>query len=449
MLGGCTSEEQAEAVQGRRALASEVETALTDHLLEVWYPRVIDEERGGYLSTFGPDWTPVGDQQKMIVTQARHVWTLSKAASRYPERGYLEAARHGVLFLRDHMWDQRHGGFYTMVDRQGRRIADEPSTKRAYGQAFAIYGLAAYFGASGDSTALSLAQRGFRWLEEHSHDSKYGGYFEYMRRKGTPFASGHEGTPPKDYNSSIHLLEAFTELYTVWDAPQVRERLREMYHVVRDTMVTEKGFLRLYFRRDWSPVTYDDSIAAAQDDFQLDHVTFGHDVETAYLLLEAAHALGHESPEATRRLGKQMVDHALQAGWDEADGGVYDRAYYVPERDRITIVDSSKTWWAQAEMLNALLLMSELYPNDPNRYFSRFRKQWAYVRTYLIDEERGGWYPGGIDENPEQKNANKAGIWKGNYHTARALMNGLDRLRQEETAPSSRTDEGRVPSARQ
>jgi len=42
----------------------------------------LNEEHGG-ASTFSPDWTPVRDQQKMSVRQARHVWTLSKAAPRY------------------------------------------------------------------------------------------------------------------------------------------------------------------------------------------------------------------------------------------------------------------------------------------------------------------------------------------------------------------------------
>jgi hypothetical protein len=30
-----------------------------------------------------------------------------------------------------------------------------------------------------------------------------------------------------------------------------------MFHVVRDTMVTEPGFLKLYFHPDWTPVASD------------------------------------------------------------------------------------------------------------------------------------------------------------------------------------------------
>jgi mannobiose 2-epimerase len=432
LLGGCTTDSKTES-QPRQQLASEIETALTKHLLDVWYPRVIDEEHGGYLSTFSHDWTPVGDQEKMIVTQARHVWTLSEASHWYPEREYLEAARRGVAFLSDHMWDETYGGFYTTVDRTGQPplTDDEPVLKEAYGQAFAIYGLSAYFEASGDSTALRLAQKGFRWLETHSYDSEHGGYFQFLRRDGTPHTDGYEGTPPKDYNSSIHLLEALTELYRVWPDSLVRKRLREMFHVVRDTMVAEKGYLQLYFRRDWAPVTYEDSTAAAQDQYRLGHVTFGHDVETAYLLLEAAHALGREDPAATRKIGKRMVDHALRHGWDDEEGGLYDRGYYFAGDDRVTITDSTKTWWSQAEMLNTLLLMSELYPDDSRGYVDTFEQQWAYVQNYLIDEKHGGWYRGGLDEAPNQEEAPKAGIWKGNYHTARSLMNSLTRLQSD------------------
>jgi mannobiose 2-epimerase len=428
-MGGCATDR--DAPSHRSQLAAEIDTALTDQLLTVWYPRVLDSTHGGYRSTFSHDWTPVGEQNKMIVTQARHVWTLSEASSRFPDRRYAQYAQHGVDFLHRHMWDQTHGGFYRLVTRAGAplRSNEETFIKRAYGQAFAIYGLASYVEATGDSAALSLAKEAFHWLDAHSHDAAQGGYFQYMQRDGTPFTNGYEGTPPKDYNSSIHILEALTELYQVWPDSLVRTRLEEMYHVVRDTMVADRGFLKLYFERDWTPVTYDDSAAAAADGHRLDHVTFGHDVETAFLLLEAAHVLGTETATEPWGLGKRMVDHALANGWDSATGGLYNRGRYRQGDDRVPITDSSKSWWAQAEMLNTLHLMADRYPDDPQRYGEKFEKQWVYVQTHLIDETHGGWYPSGADEDPTAKTANKAGIWKGNYHTARALMNCLDRLR--------------------
>jgi mannobiose 2-epimerase len=57
----------------------------------------------------------------------------------------------------------------------------------------------------------------------------------------------------KDQNSSIHLLEAFTELYEVWPDELVRSRLQEMLFLIRDIITTKKGYLVLFLKPDWTP----------------------------------------------------------------------------------------------------------------------------------------------------------------------------------------------------
>ena len=110
---------------------------------------------------------------------------------------------------------------------------------------------------------------------------------------------------------------------------------------------------------------------------------FGHDVETAYLMLEASHVLGWKNDTTTLRIGKKMLDHALQSGWDNQVGGFYDEGYYFKNKPGITIIADTKNWWAQAEGMNTLLLMAEKYPNDPHQYFKKFEKLWHYTQTYF------------------------------------------------------------------
>lgn len=418
---------------GRQALADTIRAALRTHVFDPWYPRAVDTEHGGYLSNFAYDWQAPPEQDKMIVTQARHVWTTARAAAFFPEQrqAYLAMAAQGVDFLREHLWDDAYGGFVALVSREGVwRQGDDGFTqgKTAYGNAFAIYGLAAYHDVSGDTAALGLAQRAFRWLDAHAHDPAYGGYFQFIERDGTPLLDGWNGRPPKDQNSSIHLLEAFTELYHVWPDAVLRDRLDEMLVLIRDTLVAEPGYLRLFFERDWTPISYrDSSETARQAHYGLDHVSYGHDVETAYLMLEAAHALGLD-PAPTLAAGKRMVDHALASGWDEQRGGLYNGGYYVEADAPPEIINDGKTWWAQAEMLNALLLMADHFPDDDHRYYERFETMWDYVARFLLDAEHGGWYQGGLDQEPEFKTAPKGSIWKGAYHDGRALMNVVTAL---------------------
>ncbi|NUQ20494.1 MAG: hypothetical protein HOQ09_05980 [Gemmatimonadaceae bacterium] len=235
---------------------------------------------------------------------------------------------------------------------------------------------------------------------------------------------------PKDQNSSIHILEAFTELYRVWPDPTLRDRLAELLYLIRDTIRVEPGTLTLFSTADWKPVSYQDSSEAARqaDHYYHDHVSFGHDVETAYLMLEASAALGIANDTATRRVAKHMLDHALRNGWDDTVGGFYDAGYYYRGKPGITIVQDSKNWWAQAEGLNTLLLMGDLYPNDPLRYHDKFLKQWSYIETFLIDHQHGGWYEGGLDKEPQRSTGLKGHIWKAAYHDSRAMMNVARRL---------------------
>ena len=386
----------------RPQIASAMEATLSG-ILESWYPQAVDTVYGGFLSTFTYDFKPTGDQDKMIVTQARHVWTNAKAAQRYPDVDhYKSSARHGFEFLKNVMWDKEYGGFYWLVDRKGNVKGD--SSKTAYGNAFGIYALATYYASSKDTSALNLAKKSFAWLEKNSHDAKSKGYFQHLQRNGTPIKRNADtpstaDTGYKDQNSSIHLLEAFTELYQVWPDELLRERLNEMLVLIRETITTEKGYLTLFLQPDWTAVSFaDSSKEVIEKHHQLDHVSFGHDVETAYLMIEASHVLGLENDTVTMRIAKKMVDHALNNGWDNKVGGFYDEAYYFKDKSEITITHDTKNWWAQVEGLNALLLMADLYPDDQMNYFQKFETLWKYTDTYLVDHEHGDLYAGGLDK---------------------------------------------------
>lgn len=434
LLVGCSTTSQRE--DPSRALADTLEQSLYRDLLPHWYPRVIDSTHGGYLSHFSYDWKRLDPQDKFVVTQARHVWTTAQMHEAAPRDDslYLRVARHGVRYLADHLWDPDHGGFHSMVDRSGVVQTEGDAftgTKNAYGQAFAIYGLAGFYGATGDTSALKLAQRTFRWLDENAHDDEHGGYFRALRRDGRPYANGYQGEPSKGQNSTIHLLEAFTALYEVApETPRLRERLQELLVLTRDTMTSARGSLRLFFTRDWRPVSFrDSSMTVREKNYSLDHRSFGHDVETAYLMLEATEALGQD-PGSTLTVGKRMVDHALQYGWDNTNGGLYDGGFVVGP-DSVAIIRSTKAWWSQAEALHTFLVMEERFPADERNYGAKARATWRYIDEYLIDHEHGGWYVSGVDQSPNARTEPKATIWKGTYHNTRALLQGTEVLRSK------------------
>jgi len=98
----------------------------------------------------------------------------------------------------------------------------------------------------------------------------------------------------------------------------------------------------------------------------------------------------------------------------------------------MTIIMHHKAWWAQVEAMNTLLIMSDMYPDDPLDYQKYFIQNWEYINKYLVDQEYPGILIGGIDQDPEAAMAPKGSIWKGNYHNVRSFMNCVRRLRGSE-----------------
>ncbi len=427
-------------VPGPEELIPAFESSLQEKILHKWYPNCLDFEYGGFITNYDYDWKPAANQPKMIVTQARLVWTAAKAAHFYPDdQRYQQAADHGFAFLRDKMWDQTYGGFYTLVDQKGMVMPNSEygDRKTAYGNAFGLYALSAYYELTQSEEALELAKKSFQWLEAHSHDPENLGYFQYMSREGKPMFNTDNsesayirGFTYKDQNTSIHVLEALTEFYKVFPDNQVKTRLTEMLSLVRDTIANNTGYLHLFLTHDWKPISYRDSSNSVREaNYGLDHVSFGHDIETAFLMLEASEALEKHEWDKTMAKAKKMVDHSLMRGWDSLHGGLYDQGYYFKGIDEITIIDYRKNWWSQSEAMNSCLLFATLYPED-EKYYAHFQKMWNYINTYLIDHEHGGWYSDGADTWPLTKIGSKGNIWKANYHDGRALMNCIQLLRK-------------------
>jgi len=317
------------------------------------------------------------------------------------------------------MRDKEHGGVHFRLGPKGEIEGGLEAEKHAYGLSFAIYAGAGAYEATRDPEALALAKDTFLWLDRHAHDDAHRGYHESLSRDGRPFAPGAErrldgiGTLRgyKSMNSHIHLLEAFTALYRVWPDPGVRRRLEEVLRLVRDTIAVEPGCLNLFFTRDWRPVPAHDS--------------FGHDIETAFLLVEAAAALGIPEDPATWRMARQLVDHALEWGFDHEYGGFYDKGEaFAPAHDM------TKIWWTQAEGLNALVLMEERYGRETSRYLDALRKEWRFILQKQVDARHGGWYGAVSREGKPPESGDKANSWQEAYHNVRALMTTVRTLRK-------------------
>jgi cellobiose epimerase len=403
-------------------LAAEVDNTLRLDILNVWFPRSVDRQNGGFHSHFTRDWQWAPSDGKFSVFQGRMTWIASQVVLRDPKLKdeFLPIVRHGLDYLQNVMWDKQDGGFFWGLDDAGNITPKFTDGKELYGIGFCIYGAAAAYQATGDPKALELAQKGFRWTDLHAHDSVNGGYFEWLTRDGTPVVTADPkqriAVGPlapinyKSMNTHIHLLEAFTQLYQVWPDPTLRDRLEELLVIVRDKICVEPGVMNLYFTNAWRAIP--------------DHDSYGHDVETAYLMLETDEVLHRKASPETERMAKMLVDHALAYGWDATNGGFFREgtAFGKPE-------DTFKEWWVEVEGLNALLLMHDRYGKKDGMYFQKFIEQWHFIQKHQIDAQFHGLYNlTKADGTPVIQD--KGTIWKAAYHDGRAFMNVIDRLQK-------------------
>jgi len=400
----------------------EAEAMLRRDVLSAWFPRTVDKENGGFRSNFTRDWKPFGQETKFSVFQGRMTWISSQVATRRPElrNQFLPIAQHGVDYLTARFWDKEKGGFYWGLDEKGQISSQYSDGKHLYGMSFIIYGLASAYQATKDPKALEYAQRGFHWIEEHAHDAKNRGYFESLARDGTPVAGHPEtgvvelnpvsGFPVgyKSMNTHIHLLESYSQLYEVWKDDLLRQRLEELLAIIRDKVCADPGAMNLYLSNAWQPFP--------------DHDSYGHDVEAAYLMLEAEQVLGKGHDPRTERMARMLVDHALHYGWDQNLGGFFREGTTMGKPE-----EKQKDWWVQFEGLNALLLMHEEYGKQSGQYFRAFQQQWSFLKKYQADSEYAGVFTL-VGEDGKPLVPEKGQIWKAAYHDGRALLNVTERL---------------------
>lgn len=400
-------------------IADEVRANLQEEILARFFPRAVDEQGGGFHENYALDWTRTAGSDKSIVYQSRLTWTSAEAARRFPAQAdlYLAMTRRGAACLADKLWDKTGGGFYWQVGANGQPLSD---TKQMYGHAFGIYALAASYEATKDQAALDLAKKAFQWLEEHAHDRVNRGYFEEIGADGKALTRGGgsnavgASSGQKSMNTSIHLLEALTGLYAVCPDPLLKTRVQEMLVICRDKVYSEPGYLTQFFTPDWRRTSSPDS--------------FGHDVETAFLMVEAADILGQEDPRVWT-VARHLVDHAMQYGWDNQLGGLYDTGAMNAQGVVTGGLRTEKIWWVEAEHLNALLLLHEHWGKETNKYWDAFVKQWGWITKYQIDHANGGWWAT-VKADGTPLSRVKADMWTECYHQGRAMLTVSERLRK-------------------
>ena len=435
--GAGLSAEQAERFAGQ---AEARRRQLSEQMMPSWYDTTIDQETGGYLLPES------GTSNKLLASQARLMWSFARAhrtGLRDPERDYLAAATHGYNFLRANFLDPLNGGYYWMTSRVGRPLEQ---SKLLYGQACMLYGLVEYYRASGDLAPLQDAIDLYHTIIERAHDPVNGGWGEHFEVDWRPIAanaaasvetgaaspmSGQTLAPQslvdsqvtvgvgivgtKSGEAHLQLMAAFTELHRITreagasSTPaevKVEHALAEALDLnLTHFLPPDAGEAYPYLQPDWQR-----PLGA-----KFREITYGRNVEFAWLMLEAQEALGREP--LWQRFDA-LLQHALKYGFDQQRGGLYAIGF----GNRPALV-TEKIWWAQAEML-AALTVSLRHRAEPE-HVRALEQLLTFLTGHQIDPRDGMWFDAVKADGSPWRTAKVHGR-KTSFHELRALVRFIE-----------------------
>lgn len=391
-------------------LRAEFEAELTGHILPYWGTRTVDAVYGGFVGRITAENVVEPEAEKGCVLNARILWTFSAAHRALGAKAYQVLADRAYDYLVRAFRDRDYGGLYWMLDHAG---VPSDERKHVYAQAFGVYAFTEYHRATGSEEALEQAISLFRLIEAHAYDTRYGGYFEAFSRTWELLddvrLSDKDANEPKSMNTHLHVLEAYAQLYRAWPDPILGRRLAELVTCFEETILDpETHHATLFFDVDWTP--------------RSQVVSYGHDIETGWLLLDAAEAVG--GAELRERVAGRSVAIAratLEEGRD-ADGALFN------ERGPGGEHDTDKHWWPQAEAVVGFLGAYE--ESGDATFLEAARDAWAFTKRHLLDREHGEWHFR-VSRAGVPYDEDKVGPWKCPYHSARAcleVMRRADRL---------------------
>ncbi len=375
------------------------------NILKYWEKYSPDVQRGGFYGRVTAENMPMTEAAKSVVLNARILWTFSLAHRLLKESKYLTLADRAFQQIIRYFYDQEHGGVYWSVNADN---TPADTRKQIYGQAFAIYGLSEYYRITNYTPALEKAKEIFSLVEKHALDPVNGGYREAFNKDWSATDDYILSRKPwiKSMNTHLHLLEAYTNLYTVWPDALLGKQTAAMLEVIQDKIIDKNtSQMKLFFDENWKPK---DNV-----------ISYGHDIEASWLFYETAEILKNPPLiDKTKRISLQMAQAATA-------GLAHDGALNYEFNPETGETNTERSWWVLAEQLVGFYNAYQL--SGDTSYNERSKRSWEYIQNHFIDKEKGEWY-GSVKADGIPVKGDKISFWKCPYHNARACAEMWRRL---------------------
>ena len=379
-----------------------------EHLLHTIIPfwkNLRDNEHGGYYGWLGYDLALDKKAVKGCILNSRITWFFANAYTLLKDESLLDEAKHGFAFMKDYCFDKENGGIYWSITYDGK---PEDTTKHTYNQAFCIYALSSYYEASKDEEALAMAKELFHIIEEKCTDEV--GYLEAFDREfhliENDKLSENGVIADKTMNTLLHVFEAYTELYRVSKDTEAKKRLEWILDTIADKIYNPKLHRQeVFFDKNYNSI--------------LDLHSYGHDIETAWLLNRGVDVLGEEAYQ--KKMGPIIDDLTAQVYKVAFDG------HSLANECEKGVVNTHRIWWVQAETVIGFLNGYQRNP-EKKEYLEAAKSEWQFIKDYVIDKREGSEWFWEVDENgkpyPDRPIVEP---WKCPYHNGRMCIEVIRR----------------------
>ena len=179
----------------------ELAIGYTDSCAQFWL-QTWDNSIGGFytnIDKYGNVITAWGTNKNML-TQSRNAYGLVRAYMLNGDTTYLNYAKNALDWMYEHAWDDTYGGWFQELNINGNPI-NPTANKTAFYQHYALLGIAAYYEATGDTTAWSWLMKGYQHLEDYYWDDRPGylGYYDKTNYTG-------QTASDKSFNATVDAI---------------------------------------------------------------------------------------------------------------------------------------------------------------------------------------------------------------------------------------------------
>lgn len=383
-------------------LVNEVRDELTKRIIPFW-KSLRDDKNGGYIGLVDFNLKRYPDAERGCILNSRILWFFSETYMYLGDPSLLLEAEHAYEMLK-RMTDRECGGVYWSIAPNGSVL---DSTKHTYNQAFAIYALSSFYRASKNPEALALAKDLFGLIETKCRDSK--GYLEAFtadfKPAGNDKLSENGVEAGRTMNTLLHVMEGYTGLYEASKSEDVRKRLYEICDIFEHKIYNrERRRQEVFFDKDYNTL--------------IDLHSFGHDIETSWLMDHTLDVLGDDI--LTSKIRPLLIEMAYNT-YDLAftDHGFHNEC----ERGK---TDTTRIWWVQAEALLGFLNAYKHTGDD--KFREAYLSQWRYIRDVLSDRRPGSEWFWSVSEDGKPYEKPIVEPWKCPYHNGRMCLEILKRF---------------------